>query len=119
MKKTRNTIAIVILSLISATGIGVYIYHRIKIKRLNEKVTNIDEIQQQIEDLDVTGEITPTDVDPNSQPNIEFDDNGNSPFFDHMRRLFPEEFENLEDPRVFDTDCLIGKLLKIQVIQID
>jgi hypothetical protein len=77
MKKTRNTIAIVILSLISATGIGVYIYHRIKIKRLNEKVTNIDEIQQQIEDLDVTGEITPTDVDPNSQPNIEFDDNGN------------------------------------------
>ena len=50
---------------------------------------------------------------------FEFDDNGNSPFFDQMRRLFPEEFENLEDPRVFDTDCLIGKLLKIQVIQID
>ena len=50
---------------------------------------------------------------------FQFDDNGNSPFFEQMRRLFPEIFENLEDPRVFDTDCLIGRLIKIQVIQID
>ena len=49
----------------------------------------------------------------------EFDEDGKSVFFDQMRRLFPEEFENLEDPRIFDTDSLKGKLLKIQVIQID
>ena len=50
---------------------------------------------------------------------FEFDDDGNSPFFDQMRRLFPEEFENLEDPRIFDTDSLKGKVLKVQVVQID
>lgn len=78
-RKTKNKIAIIALSILSLAGIGWFIYDKIKIKRLNEKLSTPEEMQQNIDNQlsDIPdGPIEDTPVDPDVMPNIEYDDNG-------------------------------------------
>ena len=77
-KKTKITITI--LSILSLAGLGWFIYDKIKIKKLNSKLSTPEEMQQTIEDnlSDIPdGPIEDTPVDTDLMPNIEYDDNGN------------------------------------------
>jgi uncharacterized protein YgiM (DUF1202 family) len=78
-RKTKNRIAIITLSVLSVAGLAWFIYDKIKIKRLNSKLSTPDQMQQTIDDQlnDIPdGPIEDTPVDPDVMPNVEYDDNG-------------------------------------------
>lgn len=78
-RKTKNTIAITILSVIALAGIGWFIYDKIKIRKLNQKLSTPEEAEQNIDEQlsDIPdGPIEDTPVDPNVMPNMEFNDSG-------------------------------------------
>jgi uncharacterized protein YgiM (DUF1202 family) len=79
-RKTKNTIAITILSVVALAGIGLFIYDKIKIKKLNAQLSTPEEMENIIEEnlSDIPdGPIEDTPVNPNFTASIEYDDYGN------------------------------------------
>jgi hypothetical protein len=71
MKKYKTQI--IILSIISVAGLGYFLYSKIKIYNLNRKVTSLDEMNIQLENLPVDDSpIEDTPVDPDILPADDF-----------------------------------------------
>ena len=76
MKKYQTQI--IILSLLSVAGLTYFIYSKVKIYNLNNRVTSLEDIQQQLDNLPVDDTpIEDTPVNPDILPSEDF--GANSP----------------------------------------
>ena len=53
---------IIALSIISAGGVGYFIWSRIKIARLNKKISSVSQVEEQISNIDISEDDIPADV---------------------------------------------------------
>jgi len=53
---------IIALSIISAGGLGYFIWSRVKIARLNKKISSVSEVENQISQIDISEDDIPADV---------------------------------------------------------
>jgi len=59
---TKKSIIITTLSIISAAGIGYFIWSKIKIAKLNKKISSVSEVEELISQIDITEDDIPADV---------------------------------------------------------
>ena len=65
---TKTKYLIVGLSVVSAAGLGYFIYSKVKIANLNKKVSTLSEADSSINAIDTSGIVIPTDV--SNEPDV-------------------------------------------------
>jgi hypothetical protein len=61
-KKNKIKYLLITLSVISALGVGYFIYDKIKISKLNKKISTLEDANKQIDDIETEDIVIPADV---------------------------------------------------------